>query len=389
MFFEIFSKKFFNVLLNNPSEYDTIIVSFILKGEIFMNQHTRFNLPICLAVEEDAFYHSDEIVKRYIPDIIGQKAIIISEEFLIGIYKDKIMDIRRSFGDAEVIAMKAASFDEAVSIAKRVCVEDVKVIIGIGGGRVLDTAKYAAHISKAVYICMPTSLSNDSLASPFSVLETYGKARKTFACKIPTAIIVDTNMIINAPEGQTLSGIGDTIAKHTALFDWKLSASKTNSRVDDFAYALSRMSYDSVYHCDEKDMKSRVFIRILSRALVMGGLAMEIAGSSRPCSGSEHLFAHAIEEYYPDVKISHGLAVALGSIPACIFQGQSPQGLLDFFRTYKLDIDPRSYGITEDMFADIWDKARTVRTGRITILDDITPDRVQLNEIYSRMVEGK
>ena len=354
-----------------------------------MNQHTRFNLPICLAVEEDAFFHSDEIVKRYIPDIIGQKTIIISEEFLIGIYKDKITDISSDFGNAEIVAMKSASFDEAVSIAKKVCVEDVKVIIGIGGGRVLDTAKYAAHISKAVYICMPTSLSNDSLASPFSVLETYGKARKTLTCKIPTAIIVDTNMIINAPEGQTLSGIGDTIAKHTALFDWKLSASKTNSRVDDFAYALSRMSYDSVYHCDEKDMKNRVFIRILSRALVMGGLAMEIAGSSRPCSGSEHLFAHAIEEYYPDVKISHGLAVALGSIPACIFQGQTPQGLLDFFRTYKLDINPKSYGITEDMFADMWDKARTVRTGRITILDDIKLDRVQLDEIYSRMVEGK
>ena len=354
-----------------------------------MNQHTRFNLPICLAVEEDAFFHSDEIVKRYIPDIIGQKTIIISEEFLIGIYKDKIMDISSDFGNAEIVAMKSASFDEAVSIAKKVCVEDVKVIIGIGGGRVLDTAKYAAHISKAVYICMPTSLSNDSLASPFSVLETYGKARKTLTCKIPTAIIVDTNMRINAPEGQTLSGIGDTIAKHTALFDWKLSASRTNSRVDDFAYALSRMSYDSVYHCDEKDMKNRVFIRILSRALVMGGLAMEIAGSSRPCSGSEHLFAHAIEEYYPDVKISHGLAVALGSIPACIFQGQTPQGLLDFFRTYKLDINPKSYGITEDMFADMWDKARTVRTGRITILDDIKLDRVQLDEIYSRMVEGK
>ena len=354
-----------------------------------MNQHTRFNLPICLAVEEDAFFHSDEIVKRYIPDIIGQKTIIISEEFLIGIYKDKITDISSDFGNAEIVAMKSASFDETVSMAKKVCVEDIKVIIGIGGGRVLDTAKYAAHISKAVYICMPTSLSNDSLASPFSVLETYGKARKTLTCKIPTAIIVDTNMIINAPEGQTLSGIGDTIAKHTALFDWKLSASKTNSRVDDFAYALSRMSYDSVYHCDEKDMKNRVFIRILSRALVMGGLAMEIAGSSRPCSGSEHLFAHAIEEYYPDVKISHGLAVALGSIPACIFQGQTPQGLLDFFRTYKLDINPKSYGITEDMFADMWDKARTVRTGRITILDDIKLDRVQLDEIYSRMVEGK
>ena len=354
-----------------------------------MNQHTRFDLPICLAVEEDAFFHSDEIIKRYIPDIIGQKTIVISEEFLIDIYREKITDISKDFGNAEIFAMKEASFDEAVAIAKKVCVEDIKVIIGIGGGRVLDTAKYAAHISKAVYICMPTSLSNDSLASPFSVLETYGKARKTFACKIPTAIIVDTNMIINAPEGQTLSGIGDTIAKHTALFDWKLSAAKTSTRIDDFAYALSRMSYDSVYHCDEKNMKSRVFIRILSRALVMGGLAMEIAGSSRPCSGSEHLFAHAIEEYYPDIKISHGLAVALGSVAACIFQSQDAKGLIDFYSTYGLDISPVSYGITKDMFADMWDKARTVRTGRVTILDDITLDRVQLDEIYDRMVEGK
>ena len=354
-----------------------------------MNQHTRFDLPICLSVQEDALLFSDEIIAKYIPDIIGQKTLIISEEFLIGIYKEKITEISHDFGEAEIYSMGGATFDEAVSIAKKVCVEDIKVIIGIGGGRVLDTAKYAAHISKAVYICMPTSLSNDSLASPFAVLGTYGKARKTLECKIPTAIIVDTNMIINAPIDQTLSGIGDTIAKHTALFDWKLSASKSSAMIDDFAYALSRMSYDSVYHCDEKNMQSRVFIRILSRALVMGGLAMEIAGSSRPCSGSEHLFAHAIEEYYPDVKISHGLAVALGSIPACIFQGQDPSGMLDFFKTYGVNTDPSHYGITADMFADMWLKARTVRTGRITILDDIRHDRVQLDEIYSRMTEEK
>lgn len=352
-----------------------------------MNQHTRFNLPICLSVEEDAFFHSDEIIKRYIPEIIGQKTIVVSEQFLIDIYKEKISDISSDFGNAEIVAIGSASFDEAVAIAKKVCIEDIKVIIGIGGGRVLDTAKYAAHISKAVYICMPTSLSNDSLASPFSVLETEGKARKTIACKIPTAIIVDTNMIINAPEGQTLSGIGDTIAKHTALFDWKLSAARTSTNVEDFAYALARMSYDSVYHCDEKDMKSHVFIRILSRALVMGGLAMEIAGSSRPCSGSEHLFAHAIEEYYPQIKISHGLAVAMGSIPACIFQGQKPDGKIAFFHTYGLDFSPKTYGITEDMFADMWNKARSVRKGRITILDDINYDKAQLCDIYNRMVE--
>ena len=137
--------------------------------------------------------------------LAGQKTIVVSEQFLIDIYKEKITDISSDFGGAEIVAINNASFDEAVAIAKKVCIEDIKVIIGIGGGRVLDTAKYAAHISKAVYICMPTSLSNDSLASPFSVLETEGKARKTIACKIPAAICID-NAIIR--QGVWLFGFG-------------------------------------------------------------------------------------------------------------------------------------------------------------------------------------
>lgn len=350
-----------------------------------MERHTGFDLPVCLTVEEDALLHTDEILRTYLPEATGKKTLIVSEPFLIDLYREKINEISRDLGGAEIYPMESASFDEAVRIARKICIEDIKVIVGFGGGRVLDTAKYAAHISKATYICMPSSLSNDSLASPFSVLETENGARKTLSCLIPAAIIVDTNMIAQAPLNQILSGIGDTIAKHTALHDWKLSAVKSGTRVNDFAYALSRMSYDSVYHCDYKDLKNKVFIRILSRALVMGGLAMEIAGSSRPCSGSEHLFAHAIEEYYPEVKVSHGIGVALGSIPACIFQGQSENGLLDFCKTYGIETDPSFYGISRDMFADMWLKARTVRTGRITILDDTKWDRAQLDDIYSRM----
>lgn len=353
-----------------------------------MNQHTRFNLPLCLSVEEDAFSRADEIIAQYLPEIKGQKTIIISEQFLIDTYEEKVKALREDFGDAEVYAMGPADFDEAVAIAKKVCIEDIKIIIGFGGGRVLDTAKYAAHISKAVYICLPTTLSNDSLASPFSVLGTVGTSRKTLACKIPAAIVVDTDMISAAPLGQTLSGIGDTIAKHTALYDWKLAADNSGDHVDDFAYAISRMSFDSVYHCDDKDLKSKTFIRILSRALVMGGLAMEIAGSSRPCSGSEHLFCHALEEYYPEIKVSHGIGVALGSVGACVFQGRDEVKLLKVLKTYGLDMNPTSYGITKDIFADAWMRASGTRPGRITILDQTQLDRMWLDEIYDRMAEN-
>lgn len=350
-----------------------------------MNQHTRFNLPLCLNVEEDAFLHAEEIVSDYLPEIKGKKSLVISEKFLIDMYSEKIEDIRRDFYDAELYEMGEATYDEAAAIAKKIMVEDIKIVVGIGGGRVLDTAKYAAFISKAIYICLPTTLSNDSLASPFSVLTTEGMNRKTLPCKIPTAIIVDTEMIMNAPVSQTLSGIGDTLAKYTALYDWRLSAQAGGTHVDDFADAIANLSFDSVFHCDEKNIKSKAFIRILSRALVMGGLAMEIADSSRPCSGSEHLFCHAIEEYYPELKISHGIGVALGSIAACIFQGRDETKLMDVMKAYGIDYNPMTYGITKDIFYDLWTRAAGTRPGRVTILNSTSLDRTWLDQIYDRM----
>ena len=353
-----------------------------------MNQFQNFNLPICLTIEDDAFWCSDEIIKRYIPEVIGKKALIVTGPSVVNLFRDKIMEISRDFDNADIHIIKEASLNEAICISKKTYPEDIEVILGVGGGRVLDTAKYAAHMSKVVYICMATALSTDSLASPFSVLEIERNVRQTLLCRIPTAIIVDTNLVANAPINLIRSGIGDTIAKYTALFDWKLSAKIMNSNVNDFAYMLAKMSYDSVFHCDEKDIKSSEFIKILSRALVMSGLAMEIANSPRPCSGSEHLFAHVIEENYPQISISHGINAALGVIPACIFQGRTPDKIMQFYHTFGLDFNLEHYGISEEMFTDMWEKAVTVRPGRITILNQIKLDRAKLKEIYHMMIEG-
>ncbi len=112
---------------------------------------------------------------------------------------------------------------------------------------------------------------------------------------------------------------------------------------------------------------------------------MEIAGSSRPCSGSEHLFGHALEEFYPEIKVSHGIGVALGSVGACVFQGRDESKLMNVYKAYGIDINPMSYGITKDIFADAWMRASSTRPGRITILDSTEMDRMWLDEIYSRM----
>ena len=352
-----------------------------------MNHYSNFQLPLCLVVEEGVFEHVDETVSAYLPEVKGQKAIIVSEKFLMELYADIVGEIQKDFGGAEVYEVVNGDYEQAVALAKYISMANVKVVIGFGGGRVLDVAKYAAFVSKTTYICLPTTLSNDSLSSPFSVLGMEGKSRKTLGSTIPTAILVDTDMIMKAPKGQTLSGIGDTISKHTALFDWQLSAQKEGKPLDDFAYAIARMSYDTVYHCDDKNLSSKAFIRILSRSLVMGGLAMEIASSSRPSSGSEHLFCHAIEEFYPDIKISHGLAVALGSVGACIFQGRDETQLVEVCRAYGIDLDPAAYGITKDIFADAWQRAGSTRPDRYTILNSTNLNREWLDMIYDRMAD--
>ena len=352
-----------------------------------MNHYSNFQLPLWLVVEEGVFEHVDETVSAYLPEVKGQKAIIVSEKFLMELYADIVGEIQKDFGGAEVYEVVNGDYEQAVALAKYISMANVKVVIGFGGGRVLDVAKYAAFVSKTTYICLPTTLSNDSLSSPFSVLGMEGKSRKTLGSTIPTAILVDTDMIMKAPKGQTLSGIGDTISKHTALFDWQLSAQKEGKPLDDFAYAIARMSYDTVYHCDDKNLSSKTFIRILSRSLVMGGLAMEIASSSRPSSGSEHLFCHAIEEFYPDIKISHGLAVALGSVGACIFQGRDETQLVEVCRAYGIDLDPAAYGITKDIVADAWQRAGSTRPDRYTILNSTNLNREWLDMIYDRMAD--
>lgn len=350
-----------------------------------MKQHSRFDLPLCLVVDEDVFERVDDIVASYLPEVKGKKSLVVTEQFLHDLYQDTLDEIQKDFSDAEVVDIKEASFDAAVSIAKKICIENIKVVIGFGGGRVLDVAKYAAFVSKAIYICLPTNLSNDSLASPFAVLGTEGSNRKTLECSIPTAIIVDTSMIVKAPVSQTIGGIGDTIAKYTAVYDWSLSAAAQGKPVDDFAYAIACMCYDSVAHCDVKSPTNKGFLKILARALVMGGLAMEIAGCSRPCSGSEHLFCHCIEELYPQIKISHGFAVALGSVGAANFQGRDDMKILEVCKAYGLDVNPATYGIDKDMFYEIWSKASSTRPDRVTILNTTVLDREWLDQIYDRM----
>ena len=355
------------------------------KGERFMN---RFRLPYHLVVEEGVFTDIPKAMQDVFPKIKNAKTILVTEENLKGIFQSILDEIMRDFPKSELYLIQKADYDSAVALAKYITMKDITLVIGFGGGTVLDLAKFAAFVSKAQLISLPTTLSNDSLASPVAVLGTEGKARKSFKCTIPDAIIIDVNVVKSAPDRQLLAGIGDTVSKYTALYDWKLAGEKNGDKVDDFAYMISRMAFDSILYSENEELKSKDFIERLTHALVMGGLAMEIAGSSRPSSGSEHLFCHALEENFSEqVNVPHGIATAMGSYPACIFQGRDTAKVEKIIRQYGVPVKPSLHKVSEEIFVKAWQQAAATRADRYTILNETDLSDQRLKEIYARMEE--
>ena len=214
----------------------------------------RFRLPYHLLVEEGIYSRVNEVMSDCVPDIANKKVVIVTDKNLQTLFPDTLKDLSQDFHNSEIYLLENGSFDQAVDLAKYICMHDITVVIGFGGGMVLDLAKYAAFVSKAIFLCLPTTLSNDSLASPVAVLGTEGLKRKTFRCTIPSSIIVDVNIIMGAPEGQLLAGVGDTISKYTALNDWKLDADVNGRKIDDFAYMISKMAFNSICYNEEKSI---------------------------------------------------------------------------------------------------------------------------------------
>lgn len=187
----------------------------------------------------------------------------------------------------------------------------VDALVGVGGGKALDYSKYCAHVLALPFISVPTSTSNDGFCSPVSSLLVDGK-RKTVNARIPYGVVVDINAIKSSPEGNIFSGIGDLISKVTAGWDWKESVKKEGSSFHDFAYLISQNTVIDFLNYQHKDIKSSQFLYHLINSLLMNGIAMEISGSSRPASGSEHLISHAYDKI-ATVTSMHGVQVGIST----------------------------------------------------------------------------
>ncbi|MEM9694976.1 MAG: iron-containing alcohol dehydrogenase family protein [Myxococcota bacterium] len=190
-------------------------------------------------------------------------------------------------------------------------------IVGVGGGKTLDLAKYVAHLAGLPYVAVPTSLSNDGFASPTASLTLRGR-RRSWPAKMPFGVVVDTEVAHGAPLALWHSGVGDLVAKLTAVVDWKLAFHAMGTPVDDFAALLSDATVHQFLARPARDLEG---VRLLATALMLNGVAIGVAGSSRPASGSEHLISHALDATSARPRL-HGLQVGVAALLCAKLQGR-------------------------------------------------------------------
>ena len=264
-------------------------------------------------IEKGAISHLKEICSDY------ESILIVADENTFG-----------AAGEKTISALEGKEIKKVIFTGSKVLVPNeeaintvtenlggIDVIVGIGSGVIQDLCKYVSFFNKIPYMVVATSPSMDGYASDGAAMIT-GGMKVTYKAGLPRAIIADTEVLANAPIDMIKAGYGDIIGKFSALNDWKLSHLINGEYFCDWIYNLTDEQIDRTLKLADGILeRNEESIKTLMEALVIIGILMSFAGSSRPASGSEHHLSHFFEitgiiestEYFP-----HGIDVAYSTV---------------------------------------------------------------------------
>ncbi|GAA0654332.1 NAD(P)-dependent glycerol-1-phosphate dehydrogenase [Salarchaeum japonicum] len=223
-----------------------------------------------------------------------------------------------------IVTVSEASFDAVQRVIERAEDTDADFLMGVGGGKAIDIAKMASDTLDLGFVSVPTAASHDGIVSGRgSVPE--GDTRHSVSADPPLAVVADTGIVADAPWELTTAGCADIISNYTAVKDWRLANRLRNVEYSEYAASLSEMTAEMLVDnaaSIKPGLEESAWVVV--KALVSSGVAMSIAGSSRPASGAEHLFSHQLDRIAPG-KALHGHQVGVGAI-LCEFLHSGERG---------------------------------------------------------------
>lgn len=269
---------------------------------------SQIAIPTLLKIEAGAL----EKIGSYLQGNNIGKVVLYFGNGLIDMFGERVLSSLHDAGVEvlEYCELDTVNIDDIIRIAFALP-NSTEAVIGLGGGKVIDAAKYMGFLRNLPFISVPTSSSSDGFSSASASLIVNGR-RTSVPARLAYGIIVDTEVIKSAPEKFLYSGIGDMVSKITALYDWQFEAAHGASRLNDFAVMIAKKAVNSFVRTPFSSIHDPLFLRELLDSLAMSGIANEIAGSSAPTSGSEHLISHALDKLLEAPQL-HGIQVGIAT----------------------------------------------------------------------------
>ncbi|AHL22647.1 NAD(P)-dependent glycerol-1-phosphate dehydrogenase [Thermococcus nautili] len=299
---------------------------------------------------------------------LGEKALILYGPRTKGIAGKDVEDSLKS--EYEVVSLtvrKGATMEEVERTIDLIKDESADWVIAVGGGSIIDVAKLASFKTGVPFISFPTTASHDGIASANASIRDLG-AKTSVKAVPPIAVIADVKVIKTAPYRYLAAGVGDTISNLTAVKDWQLAHRIRGEYYSEYAASLSLMSAKMVMrNADIIRLGNEESVRKVIKALISTGVAMSIAGSSRPASGAEHLFSHALDMLL-DKPALHGEQTGLGTIIMAYLHGMKWERVRETLKRVGAPTTAYELGIEPEIIIEALTIAHTIRPERYTIL---------------------
>jgi glycerol-1-phosphate dehydrogenase [NAD(P)+] len=315
----------------------------------------------------------------------GHVAVLVGP----GLGEEIAATLRPQLDNGEIWTVEGGSVQAGADLARRLRAGFYVAVVGIGGGRTLDVAKYAASLSGLPVVAVATSLSHDGIASPVASLEDDDARRKSsFGVQMPIAVVVDLDYVRRSEPAMRRSGIGDTVSNLSAIADWRLAERERGEAVDGVAVTFARIAATSVVHRDD-GIDDDAFLIALAESLVLSGLAMATAGSSRPCSGGDHEILHAIDHLFPGTA-HHGELAGAASLFTSFLRADAglADGIDACLRRHDLPRTPADLGLSAAQFAEAVIAAPGTRPDRFTILEHLALDEAGVRRAVAEFIDA-
>jgi glycerol-1-phosphate dehydrogenase [NAD(P)+] len=301
-----------------------------------------------------------------------KNAITVADPITIKVAGQEVAKLLQEDGmevNCHIVSSSTATMDDVKASEQEIEKLNPQVVLGVGGGTIIDIAKLSSARRGIPFLSVPTTASHDGITSPFASIKGLNRPYSIKA-QAPMAVIMDTAVIIRAPYRFMASGCADVISKLTSTRDWHLAHLK---RQEYYAQYSANLALMSAQHIVENAALikpgSEDGLRVLLEALVSCGVAMCISGTSKPCSGSEHLFSHALDLIAPNEAL-HGEQCGLGTIMMAKLHGIEWETIRETLKKVGAPVTAKEAGIQEENIIKALLKAPKVRPERYTILNE-------------------